>query len=80
MRTFYEEWLILDINSAVRTAELQSVYNKEDIETDIRQLELPRIKDFPIEEFFRIGFTHHIAILSQVKTVEERFFYIKIGC
>ena len=45
----------------------------------IRQLELPRIKDFPIEEFFRIGFTHHIAILSQVKTVEERFFYIKLG-
>lgn len=79
MRTFYEEWQILDINSAVRTAELQSVYNKEDIETDIRQLELPRIKDFPIEEFFRIGFTHHIAILSQVKTVEERFFYIKLG-
>jgi predicted nuclease of restriction endonuclease-like (RecB) superfamily len=31
-----------------------------------------------MDEFFKIGFTHHVAILSQVKTVDERYFYIQL--
>lgn len=75
MRTFYEEWKVLDSNSAIATAELQLTDQET---TEIRHLELPNFKDFPIEEFLRIGFTHHSIILSQVKSFEERFFYIKL--
>ena len=75
MRTFYEEWKVLDCNSAIATAELQLIDQET---TEIRHLELPNFKDFPIEEFLRIGFTHHSIILSQVKSIEERFFYIKL--
>jgi predicted nuclease of restriction endonuclease-like (RecB) superfamily len=75
MRTFYEEWKVLDSNSAIATAELQLI---DQGTTEIRHLELPNFKDFPIEEFLRIGFTHHSIILSQVKSIEERFFYIKL--
>ena len=75
MRTFYEEWKVLDSKSAITTAELQLI---EQEMSEIRHLELPNFKDFPIEEFLRIGFTHHSVILSQVKSIEERFFYIKL--
>ncbi len=44
----------------------------------IHQLQLPNFKDFPFEEFFKIGFTHHTTILSQVKSTEERYFYIRL--
>lgn len=78
MRTFYEEWQLLEVNSAVTTAEMPTTNNNDDGTPDIRQLQLPNFKDFPVEEFFKIGFTHHTAILSQVKTLEERYFYIKL--
>lgn len=78
MRTFYEEWQMPDIVSAVITAEIQMGDITNDNAEEIRQLQLPNLKDFPVEEFFKIGFTHHIAILSQVKTLEERYFYIKL--
>lgn len=78
MRTFYEEWQMPDIVSAVITAEMQMGDITNDNAEEIRQLQLPNLKDFPVEEFFKIGFTHHIAILSQVKTLEERYFYIKL--
>ena len=79
MRTFYEEWQALDSNSAVVTAELQTTELQGDIPLDeIRQLQLPNFREFPIEEFFRIGFTHHTAILSMVKERDQRYFYIKL--
>lgn len=78
MRTFYEEWQLLDVNPAVVTAEIQTDGSDQDCITGILQLQLPDFKCFPIEEFLQIGFTHHTAILSQVKTLEERYFYIKL--
>ena len=73
MRTFFEEWRLLDsYNSAVRTAELQS-------EDEIRQLQLTNLPDFPVVAFLSISFTHHTAILSQVKSYEERKFYIQFA-
>lgn len=89
MRTFYEEWIMLEDNSAVGTAELISETSKETNNNILplipacpagkkRQSELPKDRDFPAEEFFRIGFTHHIAILAQAKTLEERYFYIRL--
>lgn len=80
MRIFYEEWQALDSTSAIVTADVELAGEKGNEDSaQIRQLQLPNFKDFPVEEFFKIGFTHHIAILSQVKTVEERYFYIKLS-
>lgn len=92
MRIFYEEWSILDCDSSVATDELKTIeseeVNKSSVATDdidmtndlktIHQLQSPNLKGFPVEEFFKIGFTHHATILSQVKTLEERYFYIKL--
>ena len=46
--------------------------------SDLRQLSLPNSREFPVEAFLSIGFTQHVFILSKVKTLEERLFYIKL--
>lgn len=92
MRIFYEEWSMLDINSSVPTDELREDEYKLPNEESaimrgsiisqnmerIRQSGLTNLTDFPFEAFFNIGFTHHIAILSQTKILEQRYFYIKL--
>lgn len=98
MRTFFEEWRLLDsYNSAVQTAEFTEINNKSAVRTDemvlnsavqtaelqsedeIRQLQLTNLPDFPVVAFLSISFTHHTAILSQVKSYEERKFYIQFA-
>ena len=59
-------------NPAVQTAELQT-------DDEIRQLQLTNLPDFPVVAFLSISFTHHTAILSQVKSYEERKFYIQFA-
>jgi len=44
----------------------------------IHQSRLMNYVDFPITAFLNIGFTHHAAILTGVKTVEARKFYIQL--
>lgn len=68
MRMFYEQWNYFDSNLAVATAKLKS---KEDL------MVVP-LAEIPIAAFFSIGFTHHIAILSRIRSLEERCFYIQI--
>lgn len=58
MRTFYEEWQMLDNDLAVTTADLQ-LDNNDGHQAEKWQLQLPNFKGFPAEEFFKIGFTHH---------------------
>mgnify|MGYP002624116951 CR=1 FL=1 len=84
MRTFYEEWRMLEAdNSSVQTDELlpNLAVQTDEIEgkNEIRQLQLTISPDFPIAAFLSISFTHHIAILSQVKSYEERLFYIQFA-
>lgn len=43
----------------------------------IWNLQIPYCKDFPIEAFMHIGFTHHRVILGKIKNLEERLFYIR---
>ena len=57
-------------NSAVATADFT-------YDTEIRQLQLATLPNFPLREFLSISFTHHIAILTKAKTYEERVFYMK---
>ena len=66
MRTFYEEWQILSDNSFVGTNELPTVQFKLDA-------------NFPISAFMNIGFTHHYVIISKVKDIEQRKFYIQFA-
>ena len=86
MRTFYEEWQILESpNLAVQTAKLENDKQNSLVETnkdsnlavstaeiqgkdEIRQLRLTISPDFPIAAFFSLSFTHHTAILSNVKS------------
>ena len=93
MRTFYEEWKGLESNSAVPTAELgnekspiltettqkinSAVLTAEIPDTQIHQLQLTNLEDFPVVAFLGISFTHHTAILTNVKTYDERKFYIQ---
>lgn len=32
--------------------------------------------DFPVEDFFKVPFSHHITIFSKVKNLQERYYYI----
>lgn len=73
MRRFYEAWNMLDSNSAVATAELQNSENQIDI---FHTLSIFNITDFPVEDFFKVPFTHHSAIISGPKETSARFYYI----
>lgn len=83
MRIFYEEWNILEDKSFIAMNDLQLI-NKEDQSTTnngtelitIRSLQGTNCKDFPIEDFLCVPFTHHYTILSKAKELEERYFYI----
>lgn len=76
MRTFYEEWSILD-STKNYNSELTSSKNEMSLTSPIWNLQVPNLKNFPIDEFLNIGFTHHRIILRKVKNPEERLFYIK---
>ena len=56
----------IESNSFVGTNELPTVQFKIDA-------------NFPITAFMNIGFTHHYAIISKVKDVEQRKFYIQFA-
>ena len=80
MRTFYEEWQMLSDNSFVETNKLVDIESNSFVGTN----ELPIVQfkidaNFPITAFMNIGFTHHYAIISKVKDVEQRKFYIQFA-
>lgn len=80
MRTFYEEWQMLSDNSFVETNKLVDIESNSFVGTN----ELPTVQfkidaNFPIAAFMNIGFTHHYAIISKVKDVEQRKFYIQFA-
>lgn len=80
MRTFYEEWQMLSDNSFVETNKLVDIESNSFVGTN----ELPTVQfkidaNFPITAFMNIGFTHHYAIISKVKDVEQRKFYIQFS-
>ncbi len=80
MRTFYEEWQMLSDNSFVETNKLADIESNSFVGTN----ELPSVQfkidaNFPIAAFMNIGFTHHYAIISKVKDIEQRKFYIQFA-
>ena len=80
MRAFYEEWQMLSDDSFVETNKLVDIESNSFVGTN----ELPTVQfkidaNFPITAFMNIGFTHHYAIISKVKDVEQRKFYIQFA-
>ena len=75
MRAFYEEWESLAVTSPAATGELQTADSER---TENRQLQLANFSGFPWVAFLSIGFTHHCTILTKVKDIEERKFYIQL--
>lgn len=60
-------------NSSVVTDELQ-VSGKH---IDIHQvIQITNISEFPVEDFFKVPFTHHTRIIASVKTLNARYYYI----
>ncbi|MBQ1730956.1 MAG: DUF1016 family protein [Bacteroidales bacterium] len=91
-RRFYEAWIMLDRtdnlenedsavataecflqDSTVVTAEFQSADNQIDI---YHTITIPNIAEFPIEDFFKMPFTHHSRLISLCKDIDARYYYI----
>lgn len=86
MRLFYENWNFLeDQKSSDITGELLvSNANSSDASTELTAI-IPisdfklsgiNLADFPVEDFFKVPFSHHITIFSKVKNLQERYYYI----
>ena len=85
MRLFYENWSFLeDSNSSVMTDELPEKLNSSDASGKLTSI-IPiadfklsgiNLADFPVEDFFKVPFSHHITIFSKVKNLQERYYYI----
>ena len=81
MRLFYEEWRCFDTNLADASAKLHS--REELADTSAKKKTgsgmIPLLLgDIPVVAFFSIGFSHHVLILSKVKSMDERKFYIQL--
>lgn len=72
---------MLDGNLAGASAKSKKVDNSADTsaKTSVENALAPlALSNVPIAAFFSIGFSHHTLILSKVKNVEARSFYIQL--
>ncbi|SER04666.1 Predicted nuclease of restriction endonuclease-like (RecB) superfamily, DUF1016 family [Butyrivibrio fibrisolvens] len=82
MRTFYEEWRMLDecgdfaLEDKTSNLALASAKLERDSDSEIWHSQVPNLEVFPFDDYLSIGFTHHRVILSKAKNYEERIFYI----
>ena len=86
MRTFYDNWKSMDYKSSVATDEISPVTTGEinDVEEEggviigreNNAIRIDDIASFPIEDFFKIPFSHHMLVIEKVKGIEARYYYI----
>lgn len=92
MRKFYENWTMLDVanTAADSNSTIVNVDSEEETNSTIAIVELEggenvvevgaihiqELNDFPIEDFFRVPFTHHIRIIEGTKDIKARYYYI----
>ena len=86
MRTFYDNWKSIDYNSSVATDEISPVTTGEieDVQKECdmiirlenNAIKIDEIGSFPIEDFFKIPFSHHMLVVEKVKEIEARYYYI----
>lgn len=79
MRKFYENWMMLDAantaadpNSTIAIVELEGGENV----VEVGAMHIQELNDFPVEDFFRVPFTHHIRIIEGSKDIKARYYYI----
>ena len=79
MRKFYENWLMLDTannirenNSTIAIVDLEGERNMVEVDA----MHIHELNDFPVEDFFRVPFTHHIRIIEGTKDIKARYYYI----
>lgn len=60
-------------NSSLVKDEFQIIVNQIDV---YNTLKIPNVSSFPVEDFFRVPFTHHVEIFTGVKNLEARYYYI----
>lgn len=85
MRTFYEEWEMLDSDrqseeiteNVSGNLELMNSKTEKNAMSIIWNFQVQDYRDFPMDAFLHIGFTHHRVILGKIKNLEERLFYIR---
>lgn len=89
MRLFYEAWDMLDNslhksdNSVIAITELEETPQSVITITETGQIDIyhamaiPNTADFPAMEFLAVPFTHHSRIISKVKELQERYYYIR---
>lgn len=58
---------------SVATDKLQLVNNQIDI---YHSITIPNLSEFPVEDFFRVPFTHHTRIMALCKETSARYYYI----
>lgn len=92
MRKFYENWMMLDAANTVEdpNSTIVNVDSEEETNSTIAIVELEggenvvevgamhiqELNDFPVEDFFRVPFTHHIRIIEGTKDIKARYYYI----
>ena len=92
MRKFYENWMMLDAANTVAdpNSTIVNVDSEEGANSTIAIVELEggetvvevgaihiqELNDFPVEDFFRVPFTHHIRIIEGTKDIKARYYYI----
>lgn len=90
MRQFYDNWAFLeDSNSTDASVELLTDTSNSTVMTgefkDDQKSVIPitdfkltgiNLADFPVEDFFKVPFSHHITIFSKIKNLQERYYYI----
>ena len=92
MRKFYENWTMLDAanTTADSNSTIVNVDSEEETNSTIAIVELrggenvievgamhiQELNDFPVEDFFRVPFTHHIRIIEGTKDIKARYYYI----
>lgn len=79
MRKFYENWMMLDAantaadsNSTIAIVELEGGENV----VEVGAMHIQEVNNFPVEDFFRVPFTHHIRIIEGSKDIKARYYYI----
>ena len=82
MRTFYEEWKMLDKGNDCSLIDKNSILEhmsskiKNVSNNEVWNSRVPNLDEFYMTDFMSIGFTHHRIILGKVKEYSERLFYI----
>lgn len=79
MRLFYENWSFLEAsNSFVTTNKLPE--SSEPLDKSVIAITEFKVSvnltEFPIDDFLKVPFSHHVQIFSRVKNLDERCFYI----